>query len=201
MLEVERAIEHLRGDDPRPLLILRDCQGCPNKEGDLLKRTLENERIMLASPWFHCVRVPHEVIEENHPLSALFQGNIPNHVVVSTWKADRVVNVTRADRKELWRAMEHVLEREYEEDPGDAVEALEELLSEYDALDQRRADLEDQLARKKERGKDRRAEKLERALEDIQKDFDELFEEEAEHRDLKLRHLPERDGAIDDREA
>ena len=52
ILGVEDIIESLRGDDPRPLLILRDCEGCQNKEGDLLKRTLDDERFMLATPWF-----------------------------------------------------------------------------------------------------------------------------------------------------
>ena len=67
ILDAEEVIHALRKDDKRPLLILRDCEGCANKEGDLLKRTLEDERFLLATPWFHCVKVDSSALEEDHP--------------------------------------------------------------------------------------------------------------------------------------
>jgi len=187
ILGVEDIIESLRGDDPRPLLILRDCEGCQNKEGDLLKRTLDDERFLLATPWFHCVKVDSSALEEDHPYHKLFKGSKPAHVVVSTWDGKRVLNVSRAGQKEIWKAMQVVLRKAYKKDAKKAMKGLSKLLEEYDALDNREAELQEQLEAKEAAGKDRRADKLREELDELDKERQEAFAKEEKLRDLQLK--------------
>lgn len=193
-LAQEDAIKHLRKDDPRPLLILRDCGGCANKEGDLLKRSLEDERFILGTGWFHCVKLPHEVIEEDNPLSALFTGNVPAHIVVATWDAEKIVPINRASAKEMWTGMAKVLKQDYKKSPDKAMKGLQRMLIEFDKLDGRVAELEAQLAAREAKGQDARANKVRNELAELEKDRLELFAQEQKLRDLKLRPNPERDG-------
>lgn len=197
-LEQAAAIKHLRGDDPRPLLILRDCEGCANKEGDLLKRSIEDERFILGTGWFHCVRLPHEVVEEDHVVSSLFQGSIPPHVVLATWDAETIVPVNRASAKELWGGMERVLRKDYKKNAGKAMKGLQRLLVDYDKIDGRMAELEAQLAAKLAGGKERKAKKLQQELASLEKERAKLFEKEEKLRDLQLRPNPERDGEAEE---
>ena len=192
-LEQQEAIKHLRKDDPRPLLILRDCEGCANKEGDLLKRSLEDERFILGTGWFHCVRLPHEVVEDDNVLSCLFQGSIPPHIIVATWDAETIVPINRASAKEMWSGMERVLRKDYKKNAGKAMKGLQRLLVDYDKVDGRIAELEAQLAAKEAAGKDRRAKKVRNEIASLEKERQELFAKEEKLRDLQLRPNPERD--------
>jgi hypothetical protein len=188
----------LRKDDPRPLLILRDCEGCANKEGDLLKRSLEDERFILGTGWFHCVKLPHEVIEESNPLSALFTGSIPAHIVVATWDAETIVPINRASAKEMWVGMAKVLKKDYKKNPETAVKGMQRMLVEYDKLDGRVAELETQLAAKEANGQDARAKKVRNELAELEKERQDLFAQEQKLRDLQLRPNPARDGEKED---
>lgn len=191
ILAIKEAIKSLRADDHRPVLILRDCDGCPNKEGDLIKRTLLDERFLLATPWFHCVRLQHEVVGDEHPLHKLFEGSRPAHVVVSTWDAERIIALPRFAPKDIWQAMRTVLRKEYKKNPETAMKGLVKLLSNYDALDERERELRDQLKVKEERGKDRRVQQLVAELKELAEDREELFDKERELRDIQLKSPPE----------
>lgn len=197
VLGVEDIVKTLRKDDPRPLLILRDCEGCQNKEGDLLKRTLEDERFLLATPWFHCVKVDSSALEEDHPYNKLFLGSKPAHVVVATWDGKKVLNVSRAGQKEIWKSMQVVLRGSYKKNAVSAMKGLSKLLEQYDALDNREAELQEQLAAKEAAGKDQRADKIREDLEELEQERQEAFKEEAELRDLELKFVAERDGEKD----
>ena len=194
VLEIQEALEALRQEDPRPLLIWRDCEGCKNKEGDLLKRTLEDERIILAMPWFHCVKLGHDTIEEDHPYHLLFQGSIPAHIVLSTWDGDRVISVARAGQKEVWKAMQKTLQVSYKKSATKAMSGLSKLLEQYDALDEREQELMEQLAEKEERGKTRRAQKLREKIIEVGQEREEALAEEKELYELELKYVEERDG-------
>lgn len=193
-LAQEEAIKHLRKDDPRPLLILRDCEGCANKEGDLLKRSLDDERFILGTGWFHCVKLPHEVIEEDNALSALFTGSIPAHIVVATWDAETIVPINRASAKEMWDGMEKVLKKDYKKNAGKAMKGLQRMLVDFDKIDGRMAELETQLAAKEANGQEARANKVRNELAELEQERAKLFVQEAKLRDLQLRPNPERDG-------
>jgi hypothetical protein len=200
ILGVEEIIETLRQDDPRPLLILRDCEGCQNKEGDLLKRTLDDERFLLATPWFHCVKVDSSALEKDHPYHKLFKGSKPAHVVVATWDGRKVLNVNRAGQKEIWKSMQVVLRGSYKKNAATAMKGLSKLLEQYDALDNRESELNEQLAAKEAAGKTRRADKLREELEELDEERKEAIEEEAKLRDLELKFVAERDGEKQDKE-
>jgi len=195
VLTVEEAIRALRKEDPRPLLILRECDGCQNKEGDLLKRTLEDERFLLAMPWFHCVRLDKQAHLPEHPYSQLFQGSIPPHVVVASWDGERVVNVSRAGQKEIWEAMQKVLRVSYKKSASGAMRGLTKILETYDALDEREAELLDQLKTKEERGKTSRADKIRDELIDLEAERQEVIEKEKKLYDLKLKAVEEDEKA------
>jgi len=194
ILGVEEVIQTLRKDDPRPLLIMRDCEGCQNKEGDLLKRTLEDERFLLATPWFHCVRLDNRALEEDHPYNKLFRGSKPAHVVLATWDGGKVLNVTRAGQKEIWKSMQVVLRSSYKKSAPKAMKGLSRLLEEFDALDNREEELLQQLAAKEAAGKEQRAEKIRKDIAELGEDRQEALDEEVKLRDLGMKFLKERDG-------
>lgn len=194
ILDAEEVIAALRKDDKRPLLILRDCEGCANKEGDLLKRTLDDERFLLATPWFNCVKVDSAALEEDHPYHKLFKGSKPAHVVVATWDGSKVINVSRAGQKEIWKSMQVVLRKSYKKDAKKAMKGLSRLLETYDALDNREEELLAQLELKEKAGKKLKAEKLRKELAKLGEERQEAFDEEASLYDLEMKHVPERDG-------
>ncbi len=194
VLEIDEAIQILRKDDPRPLLIVRDCDGCKNKEGDLLKRTLEDERFLLASRRLHCVKLDQEAHLPDHPFNKLFRGSVPAHVVLASWDGKRVINVSRAGQKEIWQSMQKVLRVSYKKSATRAMKQLTKLLEQYDALDEREGELLVQLAAKEERGKARRAEQLREEISELEEDRRTLLEKEAKVCDLGMKYVKERDG-------
>ena len=91
---------------------MRDCKGCKNREGTLLARTLAEERILLATGWFNCVRFEHGVIEPEHPFHVLFDHERHPHIAMASWDTKTFVLVPRASPKVLWRTMKQVLRKE-----------------------------------------------------------------------------------------
>jgi len=197
-MKQKEAVAHLRKDDPRPLLILRDCEGCANKEGDLLARSLKDERFILGTEWFHCVKLPHEVIEEDNVLSSLFTGSCPPHIVVATWDAKTIVPIKRASAKDMWNGMTKVLKKDYKKNAAKAMKGMQKMLIELDKLDGRQAELEAQLAAKEAKGQDARARKVRNALASLEQDRADLLKEEVKIRDLQLRPNPARDAEQDE---
>ena len=186
----------MRGDDPRPLLILRDCEGCKNKEGDLLQRTLVEERTLLATGWFNCIRFGHEVMEPSHPFYVLFDHERHPHIVMSSWDLKTFIQVHRASPKELWKAMKRVLGKDYKKSPESAMKNITKLLTEYDALDDRENALQEQLNTKRERGKDSRAKILEKELAELAEEREELIADEMKLRDLGFKKIKEREKLL-----
>ena len=71
-LSREEAFRFIAGDDPRPLLVLRECKVCNGTDDALLKGGVDNEKTYLLSRWFHCIKLPVDVMEEDHPFHNLF---------------------------------------------------------------------------------------------------------------------------------
>jgi hypothetical protein len=148
-LPAAEALALVAGDDPRPLLVLRECLTCTGTDDALLTRRADNEKTMLLSRWFHCVKLPPDVLADDHPFQNLFPGDDPSHLFVSARDGAGRHDLGGAQsRTELWGAMQRVLAASYVKEPDKALKELYGILDDYDALDgeiaelQRRIDLE-----------------------------------------------------------
>ena len=124
-LEPDQAFARLAGEDRRPLLVLRECLTCTGTDDALLTREADNEKTMLLSRWFHCVKLPPDVLEEDHPFHRLFEGDDPGHLFVSRWNGDERVDL-RGDqsRTELWDLMNTRLAADYGKVPKKPLKQL-----------------------------------------------------------------------------
>ena len=195
-LELQEALKELRGEDPRPLLLLRDCDGCKNKEGDLLKRTLLDERLLLATGWFHCVRFSHDVVNPEHPFSVIFEHERHPHIAMASWDLKTFMQVPRAGQKDVWKSMKRVIGKDYKKSPESAMKGLMKVLVEYDAIDDREEALKTQISTKKERGKTARVKILEKELATLAEEREELIEEEESLKDLGFKKIKEREELL-----
>lgn len=184
------AFRVLAGDDPRPLLVLRECLSCSGTDDALLSRSEDNERTLLFSRWFHCVKLPPDVLAPDHPFHVLFADKSPPHLFVSDARGgDLIALEGDQSRTELWSCMEKVLDREYEKDPGRALKRLAKLLGEYDVLDDRIARLKDRFEETiEDKGPHSpKLKKIQRDLTRAEEELAELLEEEAQASELELR--------------
>lgn len=146
-LPLEEAFAYLSGDDHRPLLILRECLVCNGTDEALLKSEGDNERTILMMRWFHCVKLPVDVmLEEDHPFHALFDGKSPPHLVVCDFDGANLRPLeSERSRTELWDVLGQAIERNYRGDPRKALKEMVELLDEYDLADRELAKLQGEL--------------------------------------------------------
>ncbi len=132
----EKAFASIAGEDPRPLLVLRECTTCNGTDYALLSRSSDNERTLLMARWFHCVKLPNDVLEEDHPFTKMWKDKAPPHLFLCAPDGSNVVSLDgQQSRKELWKKMEGVLRNEYKRDPVRAVKNILKVFVEYDHLD------------------------------------------------------------------
>jgi hypothetical protein len=137
-LSREEAFAFIAGDDPRPLLVLRECKVCNGTDEALLKGGVDNEKTYLLSAWFHCVKLPVDVMEENHPFHALLTQKTPEHLFVASPDGSNHDPLeSQTSRTELWKSMQKLLALEYERKPDDSVKQIATLLDKLDAADAR----------------------------------------------------------------
>jgi hypothetical protein len=137
-LTQQEALAVIAGKDPRPLLVLRECAVCNGTDDALLSPGADNERTFLLSRWFHCVKLPQDVLQADHPFHSLFAGEDPEHMFFSARDgAGRMPLESEGSRAELWDVMTSVLAAQYASSPQ---KALKEVLASLDELD--RTDLE-----------------------------------------------------------
>jgi uncharacterized protein YdcH (DUF465 family) len=142
-LPLEEALAAIRGSDPRPLLVLRECTRCTGTEDALLTRMVDNERTFLMSRWFHCVKLPPAVLEPEHAFHNLFPGDKPAHVFVSQADGSQRHDLVGGhSQRVLWTAMREVLASTYRDDPERALAKLSKILDRFDELDDRILDLQ-----------------------------------------------------------
>jgi len=145
-LSADEAYASIAGDDARPLLVLRECLKCNGTDDALMTRKEDNERTLLMSRWFHCVKLPPDVLEEDHPYHVLFAEAKPGHLFLAQASgADRVDLTGQQSRTELWDIMEKTLDAAYASDPDAALEKLQKLLDRFDRVDDAIADLKDRI--------------------------------------------------------
>ncbi len=134
----EEAVAYIAGDDPRPLLILRECKVCNGTDEALLKGGIDNEKTFLLSAWFHCVKLPVDVMDENHPFHNVFTEKTPEHLFVcSIDGTNHNALQSETSRKELWGSMLDLLELEYETKPDKPLKNIAKVLDKLDVVDAR----------------------------------------------------------------
>jgi hypothetical protein len=139
----EDAIRHIAGKDPRPLLVLRECPVCERTDDALLSKDYDNEKTLILSRWFHCVKLPTDVIKSDHPFNALFPDDETEHLFVADVDgAGRMPLESDTSRVELNASMTQVLARAYAADPMVAYKEIVRHLDRIDALDGKARDLE-----------------------------------------------------------
>jgi hypothetical protein len=138
-LSREEAIKVIAGDDPRPLLVLRECKVCNGTDEALLKGGIDNEKTFLLSRWFHCVKLPVDVMEEDHPFHAVFvQEKAPEHLFVCSIDGSNHDPLeSQTSRTELWKSMRSLLALEYKKKPDAPLKSIAKLLDKMDTADQR----------------------------------------------------------------
>ncbi len=126
--------------DRRPLLVMRECTMCRGSDAPLMRRGVGDERTQILAKWFHCVKLSPDVVKADHPYHHLFDEKAPPHIFVSKFDgSERIALQGDDDQSVLWAAMNRTLEANYKSSPNKAVKRLQQLLSEFDNLDQMEA--------------------------------------------------------------
>jgi hypothetical protein len=134
----EEAVKYIAGDDPRPLLVLRECKVCNGTDEALLKGGIDNEKTFMLSAWFHCVKLPVDVMEETHPFHNLFVQKKSEHLFVcSTDGSNHNPLESQTSRKELMGSMIGLLAKEYEGKTEKPLKSISKLLDKLDTVDAR----------------------------------------------------------------
>jgi hypothetical protein len=137
------ALAYIAGDDPRPLLVVRECAVCNKTDDALLTAGADNEKTILMSRWFHCVKLPMDVLQKDHPFNALFPDKSSEHLFVSARDgANKLPLESSTSRTELWAAMGKTLAEAYAKDPAVAQKQIAKTLDQLDVLDRRVVELE-----------------------------------------------------------
>jgi transcription initiation factor IIF auxiliary subunit len=128
----------------------------------------------VLSRWFHCVKLPVDVIQSDQPFNALFPTNDAEHLFVSSVDGfNRIPLESDTSRPELWAAMSKVLAASYAKDPVSAAKEIQRAHARLDLLDARLHDLErnrdDVLEGQLDKDK---VKKLEKEIEATKKDLD-----------------------------
>ena len=174
----EKALAALAGADPRPLLVLRECARCNKTDDALLTPGYDNEKVLFLARWFHCVKLPIDVVEPVQPFHALFPSNESEHLFVATNDgALRLPLESETSRTELCAAMTRVLSQTYKKDPSTLFKELHALADQLDLLDAQIRTLNDKRAALMEsrgagsKGADakKKVEKLDAEIEGLQK--------------------------------
>lgn len=142
-LSRDDALRAIAGKDPRPLLVVRECKVCNKTDDALLRPGAQNERTILLSRWFHCVKVPVDVLQPDHPFNALFPDTKSEHLFVSASDGSAKIPLeSSTSRVELWTSMSKTLAAAYDKDPSGATKDITKVLDKLDVLDERMRGLE-----------------------------------------------------------
>lgn len=179
-------MREIKGRDPRPVLLLRDCDNCAGKDDALLERSLEDEKVLLATRWFHCVRVDRGVLKDSHPLNSLFAAPKAPHIILfSADGAQRAELDGKPGARALWGSMNKVLRADYKKSADAAMTKWIALLSRFDALDSRKAEL---VSQRDESADGRKTSDIEKKLLDLDREVAKTQEEEKRIMDLEFRN-------------
>jgi hypothetical protein len=189
----EQAFLYIAGDDPRPLLILRECEFCNGTDNALLSKTEGNEKTLLMARWFHCVKLPTHILKEDHPFTNMFTEfpakKVPHLFLTSRDGSYSIPLKGDQSQSELWRAMENILAVDYAKSPRQVLKEVQRFLIKYDNLDGAEAILEEKMQSELEKNgpKSKKLKKVRKELAKIETDRQALKDKEAKLMDLHLR--------------
>tara|TARA_R100000458_G_scaffold21140_1_gene18914 strand:+ start:1142 stop:1861 length:720 start_codon:yes stop_codon:yes gene_type:complete len=189
LIRSEAFIDIAKGDK-RPMLVLRECKLCNGTDKALLSSYESNEDILLMAKWFHCVKLPIDVLEKNHSYHNLFSEKHPPHLFVSRWDgSDHIPLKGDLSRVELVENLYEILDKTYKDKAKPRIKKLKKILYQYDMLDERIERLEitidDELESKGPRSK--KLKKYREQLRKAEKEMKNLKEEELKLLDMELR--------------
>jgi hypothetical protein len=145
-LTSEEALKVIAGKDPRPLLVVRECDVCNKTDDALLTPGTDNEKTLIYSRWFHCVKLPVDVRKDDHPFHALFPLADAEHLFVSAADGSgRIPLESDTSRTDLWASMNRVLSDAYATSPTEALKSITAHIDRIDGLNQKLASLETKL--------------------------------------------------------
>lgn len=199
-LAKEHAFYTVAAEDRRPLLILRECKSCNDTDEALLSTYESNEETMIITRWFNCIKLPIDVMEEDHPFHNLFEKGTKTHLFVSRWDGTKAIPLKRdLSRSELLGNMYEILEIDYKKDAEKSVKEIAKLMYVYDMLDERIQRLEIAIDDEIEKNgpKSKRLKKYQSQLKEAQKDMADAKAREAKLSDLKLKNPKERLDALE----
>ena len=194
-LPVEAALAFLAGDDPRPLLVLRECKFCNGTDDALLSRgQIDNEKTFLLARWFHCVKLPVAVLEEDNPFHNLFlpADDAPHMFLVAADGSSRVNMESERSRAELWDSMVTVLKATYEKNPDGSLRTMAKTIDRFDVVDEEIASLEVRVEEilEKDGPRSRKLKKVQDALTKATKEREQLLQDMQEATEkLKLKKV------------
>lgn len=183
------AFAAIAAGDPRPLLIVREADD--GFGSALFAEAACDERVLMLTGWFHCVKLPHNVLTENHPFrNALTDGKVPAEgarVVLSRADGSGAVALDeRTGQQDLLHALTAVLRGAYPRDAGRPMGQLLALLGEFDRVDAELVRLQTDLEKTLDRHGNRpsRLERLRAQIREATAERELLLQREAELRDL-----------------
>ncbi|MCA8981537.1 MAG: hypothetical protein H6831_00915 [Planctomycetes bacterium] len=196
-LSREEAIKVIAGNDPRPLLVLRECKVCNGTDEALLKGGVDNEKTFLMAGWFHCVKLPVDVLEKDHPFHALFvQGESPEHLFVCSIDGTNHDPLeSQTSRTELWKSMRDLLAKEYKKNPDTALKTIARLMDKLDVADERYVELVDRQNEilEEEGPTSRKLPKVAKKLAKAEKERDDIKAEIKKAYEIELKRQPQDD--------
>lgn len=136
------ALRTLAGNDPRPLLVVRECPSCNKTDRTLLSPGVDNERTILLTRFFHCVKLPLNANESGSPYQALFSTSNPEHLLVCSTDGTPTALTTEGSRPELWATMERTLNATYSKDASTAVREMSKQVDLIDSYERQLQELE-----------------------------------------------------------
>jgi hypothetical protein len=196
-LPLAQAYELVTDGDRRPVLILRECDRCKGTDHALLSRSLDNEQTVLLTHWFRCVKLPTNVLTENHSFYNLFKrekegDRIPHLFFVDPDGANKKELPGDQPQSVLWQTMFSYLDRCYSENAKVALKELRAVLTQFDTLDAEEQLLKGRIDPELEKHgpESTKLPKLEAELQKVAKARAKLVARERELRDLALKDMP-----------
>ncbi len=189
---LETAVDCLvRRAGGKPILINRETESRDPKVAKLYKEALASERFALAAHWFHCVRVGDDVLDEGHPLHALFAGSSPAALVLMSADGKKQVPFLGTTQQRVsWPPIAKMLADAYEKDGTVAVKGLEKLLCTFDRIDGEQNELDAQLARATKKRDGSKIAAIQQKLASLDVERQQVLAEEKALRELVLRAQP-----------
>jgi hypothetical protein len=138
-LPAEAAFAYIAGSDKRPLLVMRECPACRGTDLALLRTDVANERTLLLTRFFHCVRLPTNVAAPEHAFARLFTGHV--HLFLCDGDGGNRVDFSGTQsQSEVIQAMRKAIERNRDIDATGALNELQKALAQLDRVDAQEAD-------------------------------------------------------------